>query len=214
MISQDNIINIGLLGNGGQADEIESYLDENYHVIFRAVSKNYLDNNSASTLIDIADGTHSGEKVIGAVGAPLLRKEMIEQWQGDSYETVIDKSAVVKQSTAVGRGSVIAAGAVITTNVKIGSHVLINIGASISHDSVIGDFVSISPGARIAGKVTIGDGVFVGIGAVISNGVSIAAGSVIGAGAVVLEDIIEENSVAVGVPAKVIKRNNTWLREV
>jgi acetyltransferase-like isoleucine patch superfamily enzyme len=78
----------------------------------------------------------------------------------------------------------------------------------------VGSFVTISPGVHIAGKVTIGDGVFIGIGASISNGVRIAAGSVIGAGAVVLEDVTAENSVMVGVPAKLVKNNEGWLSEI
>ncbi|GMR67062.1 acyltransferase [Bacillus sp. MN7755] len=74
---------------------------------------------------------------------------------------------------------------------------------------------SIDEGCQIASKSIIGrnDGKRVHIGAqtwigaqvIISDGVSIGHGSVIGAGAIVTEDI-PPNSIAIGRPAKVIKR--------
>jgi acetyltransferase-like isoleucine patch superfamily enzyme len=53
-------------------------------------------------------------------------------------------------------------------------------------------------------KVTIKDGAHIGIGAIIMPGVTIGEGAVIGAGSVVTKDI-PPYTVAVGVPAKVIK---------
>ncbi len=53
-------------------------------------------------------------------------------------------------------------------------------------------------------KVIIEDGAHIGIGAIIMPGVTIGEGAVIGAGAVVTKDI-PPYSVAVGMPAKIIK---------
>lgn len=53
-------------------------------------------------------------------------------------------------------------------------------------------------------KVVINDGAHIGIGAIILPGVTIGEGAVIGAGSVVTKDI-PPYSVAVGMPAKVIK---------
>ena len=53
-------------------------------------------------------------------------------------------------------------------------------------------------------KVIIGNNVWIGSGANILPGVSIGDNSIIGAGSVVIKDI-PANSVAVGIPAKVIK---------
>jgi acetyltransferase-like isoleucine patch superfamily enzyme len=52
--------------------------------------------------------------------------------------------------------------------------------------------------------VSIKDGAHIGIGAIILPGVTIGEGAVIGAGAVVTKDI-PPYSVAIGVPARVIK---------
>lgn len=206
---------IGILGSGGQADEVTAYCKDLYEVVFRAVSSEYLDAGT-NRLIDLQspDPHQAGLPVIAAVGAPAVRKKMIEQWPGKQYACLISDSAYIAPGTEIGQGSVVAPGSVITTNVKLGRHCLINVSATISHDSTLGDYVTVSPGAHLAGKVQLGDGVFVGIGATISNGVTIAAGCVIGAGTLVLQDITEENSIVVGVPGKVIKKHNGWLSEI
>jgi acetyltransferase-like isoleucine patch superfamily enzyme len=53
--------------------------------------------------------------------------------------------------------------------------------------------------------ITIGDGAWIGAGAAILDGVRIGRGAVIGANAVVTADV-PDHAVAVGVPARVIKR--------
>ena len=52
--------------------------------------------------------------------------------------------------------------------------------------------------------IVIGDGAHIGIGSIIMPGVTIGEGAVIGAGAVVTKDV-PPYSVAVGVPAKVVR---------
>lgn len=60
-------------------------------------------------------------------------------------------------------------------------------------------------GLEFAKPISVGDDVWIGGGVKVMPGVTIGSGSVIGGGSVVAEDI-PENSVAVGVPARVIKR--------
>ena len=87
-----------------------------------------------------------------------------------------------------GIGIVIHERAVIGNNVYIGSGVTIG-GTTNKHEvPCIGDNTMISSGAKILGPIKIGKN------------------CVIGANAVVLNDV-PDNSVAVGVPAKIIKRN-------
>lgn len=206
---------ICLLGNGSQANEAESYLTSDLIVGCRAVSRQYI-KDSDSTLVDIQNPPtrYKALPAVAAVGTPDLRRELINTWPGKEYINVISDRAYIGEGVVIGAGSIIAPHATITTNVNIGNHVIINIGATISHDCVIGDFVTISPGVNIAGNVELGNGVFVGIGAVISNGIKIATGCVIGAGAAIIHDITEPNSVVVGVPGKVHKTNEGWLREI
>ena len=107
-------------------------------------------------------------------------------------------------------------------NITIGKNVFFNINCCF-HDRggiIIGDGVFIGQNVIIStlnhgfdladrnttypSKVVIGNNVWIGSGANILPGVCIGDNSIIGAGSVVVKDI-PANSVAVGVPAKVVK---------
>jgi len=69
----------------------------------------------------------------------------------------------------------------------------------------IGRDVTIGHNAIVHGA-TIGDGALVGMHATVLNGARVGEGSIIGAGAVVKENaVIPPHSLAVGVPARVVK---------
>lgn len=201
----------GLLGAGAQADEVESFAAP-AQPRFRAVQSDYLGSGSEG-LIDIAapPAEFLTLPVIGAVGGPGLRRELIEAWPGDNYRTVVSSGAWVDPSSRIGAGTMIAPGAVVSVNTSIGDHVLINVSATVSHDTVVGEYSTISPGVHIAGRCVIGAGVFIGIGAIVSDNVSIPRGTVIGAGSLVLRSI-ETPGVYVGSPASQIDSVGGWLR--
>lgn len=85
----------------------------------------------------------------------------------------------------------------------------------INHRCIIGKNVTISQGVTIGGNIyktknglvapIIGDNVLIGAGAKVLGPVKVGKNSIIGANAVVVKDI-PRDSVAVGVPAKVIKK--------
>lgn len=60
-------------------------------------------------------------------------------------------------------------------------------------------------------QVNVGDHVWLGRKCILMPDISIGRGSVIGTGAIVTQDI-PEMTVAVGVPARVVKSNTTWSR--
>lgn len=104
-------------------------------------------------------------------------------------------------------------------NVQIGNNVLIASKVFISDTSHgkysghIQDDPKLTPSKRNLDfdKVIIGDNVWIGENVVILKGVSIGEGCIIGANAVVTKSI-EKNTIAVGIPAKPIKRfeKNMW----
>lgn len=203
----------GLLGNGGQAREAIEILGCP-HLAFIAVSDAFRDRGDPLQIdLDAVPEHFVATPVVGAVGAPGLRRALVHAWPGFQFATLISATAVVSSTATIGAGGIVAPGAVLSTDVAIGAHALINIAASVSHDTTIGDFVTISPGCRIAGGVTIGDGVFLGIGAIVSDGVTIAAGSVVGAGAVVVDDL-EIPGVYIGVPARLHRATDDWLQSI
>jgi serine O-acetyltransferase len=101
------------------------------------------------------------------------------------------------------------------TGTKLGKNVSLGyggLGIVIHGRAVIGNYVEIGTGVTIGGTnkkwvvPIIGDNTIISTGAKILGPVKIGSNCVIGANAVVLESI-PDNCVAVGVPAKVIKRN-------
>lgn len=92
--------------------------------------------------------------------------------------------------------------------IQIGDHVRINSNVKcITHDGgvwVLRNLKEDRKQADIFGCISIGNNVHIGTGAIIMPGVSIGNNCIIGCGAVVTKSI-PDNSVAVGVPAKVIE---------
>jgi carbonic anhydrase/acetyltransferase-like protein (isoleucine patch superfamily) len=70
----------------------------------------------------------------------------------------------------------------------------------------IGDHVTIGHGAKVHGA-EVGDNCLIGMGAILMNGCKIGAGSVVAAASVVTENtIIPPGTIAMGAPAKVVRR--------
>lgn len=154
----------------------------------------------------VIDTLSKDSTFIGAMGPPKRKRWIDEiELKGFNFDTVIHPSVIIGDIVHIDKGCIICPGVILTCDIKIGRHSIINNGAIISHDCVIGDFVTISPGANIAGNVTIGGECWIGIGAIMIEKVSIGKGSFIGAGAVVTKDI-PENVLAVGIPAKPIRK--------
>lgn len=91
-------------------------------------------------------------------------------------------------------------------NIKIGKRTMIGCDVDISdsdfHKITREDFEVIKP-------VLIGSHVWIGARAMILKGVTVGSGSIIACGAIVTRDI-PENSLAAGIPARVIRKNVNW----
>jgi acetyltransferase-like isoleucine patch superfamily enzyme len=94
---------------------------------------------------------------------------------------------------------------------RLGDHVSITSGVRfVSHDGGVWVFRHLFPDLDVFGPITVGNNVFIGINAVIMPGVTIGDNVVIGSGAVVTRDI-PSNSVAAGVPARVVRSLDDYL---
>lgn len=98
--------------------------------------------------------------------------------------------------------------------ISIGKNVHITNGVKfITHDGGTLLFRKEIPDLEITKPITVGNDVYIGNDAIILPGVNIGNRVVIGAGAVVSKDI-PDNSVAVGVPARVIKTADEYLEKL
>lgn len=152
----------------------------------------------------------SALSVVVAVGTPMTKRRIVDRIENRniSHPVLVHPSVITgdKQYVSIGEGSIICAGTIITTNVLIGRHVILNLACTVGHETEIGDFSSLMPMCNISGEVKIGQETFWGTGAVVINQKTVGNNSIVGAGAVVTNDI-PDNVTAVGVPARVVKKN-------
>ena len=144
------------------------------------------------------------------IGNPVLRKNMYEKFVrlGGKFTSVISPFANIgKYGNNIGIGCNIMTGVVITNDITIHRGALINLNCTIGHDVNLGEFIELSPGVHISGNCSVGDYCSIGTNASLLPKVEIGSNVIIGAGAVVTQNI-PDNSLAVGVPAKVIKSLN------
>ncbi|GAA0078695.1 acetyltransferase [Clostridium sp. CTA-5] len=123
---------------------------------------------------------------------------------GFKLPVLIHKKAMVSQFSSIKEGTCVMAGAIVNSDSSIEENCIINTGAVIEHDCNIGSNCHISPNTSIAGGVYIGFNTHIGIGSSVIEGIKIGNNVTIGAGAVVINDI-KDDSLAVGIPAKIIK---------
>ncbi|HCR85247.1 MAG TPA: transferase [Alphaproteobacteria bacterium] len=145
---------------------------------------------------------------IVAVGDNYIRSKIVEkiasQFPDFNFINAIHPSCHISRHSTIGSGNVFMAGSIVNAGTKIFDHNIINTNSSIDHDCAVGSYSTIAPSVSLGGGVTLKPFSSILIGAVVKHNVTIGKNSVIGAGSVVLHDV-PENSLAYGVPAKIIR---------
>lgn len=205
---------IGLIGAGGHSKVIQDLIFAHPDYTLCAVLDDQFE--EVATENDILYGPISmsqqlrdeipDTKWVIAIGQNETRQKVMERLSLEKmeYATLIHPAAVMSPSACIGSGTVIMAKAVVQADAVIGEHVIINTGAVVEHDCTLSSFVHLSPGAVLTGCVSVHEGAHIGAGAVVIPETSVGSWSVIGAGAAVTTNI-QEQSIAVGVPAIEIK---------
>lgn len=157
------------------------------------------------TTEDLMKMSPTETQVIIAIGDNDTRKKVSKALKAFEKPVLIDPTAVVRPGATLGAGTVVMPRAVINSDATVGEDCIINTAAVVEHDCQVGDWCHISPGVALAGTVKVGQGSQVGIGASVIQGINIGDDVIVGAGSVAIRDI-ESGVVAVGVPAKVIKK--------
>lgn len=149
----------------------------------------------------------SGLGCVCAIGNSETRKRVVGDLGGIgvNFYNAIHPSVIMSELVKLGKDVIICAGCILTVNISIGDHVHINLNCTIGHDAAIGSYCTINPLVAISGNDKLGEGVYVGTGAVLIHQISVGNWVTIGAGAAVIEDV-PGKVVAVGVPAKVVKK--------
>ena len=124
------------------------------------------------------------------------------------FPSLVHPNVIYDQnSCTIDRGVIICSSTVLTVHVLVKEFSLLNLCCTVGHEAVIGKGSVLNPTVNISGGASIGEGVLIGTGAQILQYISIGDNSIIGAGACLTKSI-PSNVIAVGVPAKVIKKTN------
>jgi acetyltransferase-like isoleucine patch superfamily enzyme len=148
--------------------------------------------------------------------------------RGSAHRLVIGEDCYIKAgsfcmedtkgSLVIGRDTTIEEAAIAVTEdrstVTIGSDCMLAFGIDIRNGDSHGIYDKVS-GQRInkAANITIGDHVWIAAHASILKGVSLGDGCIIGSRSLVTGGEIPANSLAVGVPARIIRTNVVWTRQ-
>jgi len=210
-----------LVGGGGHCKVVMSIIDERDDIEVFGISDD--DEKKMGMFIDrkkIAYSQKDWQAIIkrcenahvafGSVDIPYQRKKIWESLRviGFKFPPIISKQAKIARDVQIGCGTVIMPGVVINPGVVIGNNCIINTGAIIDHDCTIGDHSHIAPGVVLSGTVETGEMTHIGTGVIVIQGIKIGQYSLIAAGAVVVKDV-PDYSKAMGVPAKLIRTNQT-----
>lgn len=158
-------------------------------------------------LKDLIDKYETNKFFIG-FGNMKYRKLVYEEFVNAGWEAVniYHPDAIISEESKIGSGVLIEAGCLVTPNPIIGDNVVINTGSQVNHDNIIKDHVYIASGVILSGGVIVEENTLIDDGVIVTLGRKIGKNCIIGAGSIVTKDI-EDNVVAYGTPAKVIRNN-------
>ena len=192
LVSNINEVNYKWNFIGFVDDELQGTTIEGFKILGRL-----------NTLYSMEPRTH----VVIAIANTRIKKKIADELRNNSIPlaTLVHPSVIISDHVNIGAGSIICAGTIFAINTVVGEHCILNMGCIIGHDTIINSYSSCMPGTNLAGKVVVGEGCYFGLNACVINGRTIGEWSTIGAGAAVIDDI-PARTVAVGVPARVIKK--------
>lgn len=149
-----------------------------------------------------------GAKVTIAVGEPSHRLLMLKKVAalGLTPSSIISPDAFVSAHAEIGVGTIVGPHCSIQATARIGCNVAINTGTIIGHNVVVEDNCVLSSMVNLGGWVHVETLSYIGMGALIKEKLRIGHTSIVGMGSVVHSDVPEE-VIALGNPARVVRRN-------
>jgi sugar O-acyltransferase (sialic acid O-acetyltransferase NeuD family) len=211
-------LRVVILGAGGHAQVVADILFRMQEADQAVIPIGYLDDNTElqdkyrkdldvlGVIADLPKIPH--DAVVIGVGDNATRQRLFESLcnQGEHFATARHPQAVVAPDVEIGDGTVICAGVILNPGSLVGQNVILNTSSTVDHHNRIGNHAHIAPGVHLGGDVSVGIGTLIGMGAIVTPQRTIGMWSVIGAGSVVIQDV-GDFSVAVGVPARMLKEN-------
>lgn len=158
--------------------------------------------------IDLLENENQEVAVVIGIANPGIKKSIKERIISSNitFPALISQDAWISNKVTIGDGVVIYPGVTIDYHVVIENFVLVNKNCSLGHDSRLSRFSTLAPGVCLAGFTHLEECVNIGINAATKQNVHIGKGSIIGGMSMVIKNM-PENITAVGIPARIIKKN-------
>jgi len=200
---------IYVYGCGGFGQEVTALAERVGYTVVAFIDDAYkFKTYEGKPVLDINSIKNTSNITIG-IGNPKVRFNLYSKLTNLGFEhfpNLIDQTAVIMKNSIVEMGSIVCAGVVITTSVYIEKFSIVNINATIGHRTVVGCFSNIAPLAALSGDCHIGKQCFLGTGSSIREKIKIGNNIIVGAGSVVVNNLIYDNSIYVGNPARFKKK--------
>jgi sugar O-acyltransferase (sialic acid O-acetyltransferase NeuD family) len=146
------------------------------------------------------------------IGCTTVKKDSLVEELKKNYEIkfcqLVHPQAYLGSNVHIGEGVIISPGVVVGPNAYLDDFCVIIRSASIGHDVKIGKYSRIGPAAVLAGSSKVGDKTLINMSASVLDHVYVGNNCIIGAGTLVNKDI-PDDVIAYGIPAKVIRKNET-----
>lgn len=124
----------------------------------------------------------------------------------DRFANLIHPTAIIpEQYCSIGNGVLFAPLSQLSPDVVISDNCILLPNSFVGHDSFLDKFAHVATNGVVGANVHVGKAVHIGSNATIREKVIIGDYSLIGAASMVLNDV-EENSIVVGNPAKLLKK--------
>lgn len=124
----------------------------------------------------------------------------------ERWFSVMHPTAKISDGVRIGCGSFIASYVTVQPGAILGRFISIRAGANVGHDASVGDFAYMGPNSTLSGRARLEDGAHLGPNAAVLDGVKVGRYAVVGLCSAATKNI-EEFSVCIGVPARVISTN-------
>jgi len=138
-----------------------------------------------------------------SLGNTKTKKMICEKLKakGAKFQTLIHKTAIVRQNAKIGDGCIIADFASVGADCTIGESTLVQTFSIAAHDCKIGNYVRIDTHATCVGGVVVEDCATIHTTAVVSHKVVVGEGAVVAACSFVIKKV-KPNTTVFGNPAK------------
>ena len=143
-----------------------------------------------------------------AVGEPASRELLYERVaeRGFTFATIVHPSAFVAPSARLGAGVFVKMQSIVSSDAVLEDNVFIQADCIVGHDVHVGAHSQISAFTHIAGNAHIGERCYLGVRASVREECAMGDDVVVAMGAVVMEKRVPSRVLAVGNPAKYVRR--------